>query len=47
MEQGIERGKIKFQMKIRKDRKKAKWSRIREGYNVRFEIKIKLKNKNI
>ena len=30
--------------KIRQGRKKAKWSKIREGYKVRFEIEIKLKN---
>ena len=34
-------GKIKFTTKIRKGRKKAKCSKTREGYNVRFEIKIK------
>ena len=31
-------------MKIRKGSRKAKWSKTREGYKVRFEIKIKLKN---
>ena len=31
---------ILFTMKIRKGRKKAKWNKTKEGYNVRFKIKI-------
>ena len=34
-------GEIRFTMKIKNSRKKAKWSKAREGYNVRIEIKIK------
>ena len=37
-------GGIQFTRKIRKGRKKAKWSKTREGYNVRFEIKLKKEN---
>ena len=33
-------GKIKFIMKITQGRKKAKQSKTRKGYDVRFEIKI-------
>ena len=33
-------GEIKLKSKIRKGRKKVKWSKTREGYNVTFEIKI-------
>ena len=41
METRHRKGQIKFKTKIRRGRKKAKWSKRREEYNVRFEIKIK------
>ena len=39
-----EREKTKFKLKLRKGRKKAKWSRTRGELNMRFEIKKNVNN---
>ena len=43
----IAREKIKFKKKIRRGKKKVKWSKRREDQNMRFEINYNIKTSDL